>query len=357
MDLQELRNRIDALDNEIVKLINERYQYVLDVGKWKQQRSRAVYVPEREKSLLERLCQQNQGPMLEKTLRAVYHEIMSGGLILERPLKIAFLGPQATYTHQAAMAKFGHSLDYEPKHSIAEVFRDIETERADYGCVPVENSTEGAVNYTLDMFIDSKVEICAEILFAIRHCLLAKCPREKIKRIYSHVQSFGQCRAWLLQNMPQAELIEVGSNTKAAELAAASPTDSAAIAGRLAAEIYGLDVLEENIQDTSDNTTRFLVLGRQRPVPTGDDKTALCIAIGDRVGALYDTLLPFKNANITMTMIESRPSRQRNWEYYFFIDLLGHRDDPQVKTALEALTSMCRFVKILGSFPRSDFTY
>ena len=356
MDLQELRKKIDGIDSKIVELINERYKYVLDVGKWKNQRSSAVYVPEREKSLLERLCGLNQGPMMEKTLRAVYHEIMSGGLVLERQLKIAFLGPQATYTHQAAMAKFGHSLEYEPKHSIAEVFRDIETGRADYGCVPVENSTEGAVNYTLDMFIDSNVEICAEILFAIRHCLLAKCERKQIKRIYSHFQSFGQCREWLLQNMPQAELVEVGSNTKAAELAAAE-SDAAAIAGRLAGEIYGLNVVEENIQDASDNTTRFIVLGKQQPVPTGDDKTALCFAVGDRVGALYDSLLPFKRASITMTMIQSRPSRQRNWEYYFFIDLLGHRADPQVKAALEELTEMCRFVKILGSFPRSDFTY
>ena len=356
MDLKELRENIDRLDTRIVELINERYKYVLDVGKWKNRRLSAIYVPEREKSLLDRLVRLNQGPMPEKTLRAVYHEIMSGALTLERPLKIAFLGPQATYTHQAAMAKFGHSVEYEPEHSIADVFRDIETERADYGCVPVENSTEGAVNYTLDMFLDSNVEICAEILFAIRHCLLSKGPREEIKRIYSHFQSFGQCRSWLLRNLPQVELVEVGSNTKAAELAVGEK-GAAAIAGRLAAEIYGLNIVEENIQDSSNNTTRFLVLGKQQPAPTGQDKTSLCFAIGDRVGALYDSLLPFKHGDVTLTMIESRPSRQRNWEYFFFIDLLGHRDDPNVKAAVAELTGMCRFVKILGSFPRCDFTY
>lgn len=356
MDLKELRENIDQLDARIVAMINERYKYVLEVGKWKNQRLSAIYVPEREKSLLERLIGLNQGPMPEKTLRAVYHEIMSGALTLEKPLKIAFLGPQATYTHQAAMAKFGHSVDYEPKNSIADVFRDIETERADYGCVPVENSTEGAVNHTLDMFIDSTAEICAEIRFAIRHNLLARCARNEIVRLYSHAQVFGQCRAWLQENMAGIEMIEVGSTTRAAELAA-KEKGAAALAGHLASEIYQLNILEENIQDCSDNTTRFLVLGKQRPVQTGQDKTSICFAVGDRVGALYDCLLPFKTGQITLTMIESRPSRQRNWEYFFFIDLLGHRDDPNVKEAVDELTSMCRFVKILGSFPRSDFTY
>ena len=355
MDLAELRKNIDRVDAQIVELINERYKYVLEVGKWKNKRLSAIYVPEREKSLLERLCGLNKGPMPERTLRAIYQEIMSGALVLERPLRIAFLGPQATYTHQAAMAKFGHSVEYLARNTIGDVFRDIESERADYGCVPVENSTEGVVNHTLDMFMDSTVEICAEIRFSIRHCLMAHCGKGEIKRVYSHFQSFGQCRSWLSQNLPGVELIEVSSNTRAAELAAEEP-GSAAIAGRLASEIYKLNLLDEDIQDCPGNTTRFLVLGKQRPATTGDDKTSICFAVGDRVGALYDSLLPFKQEGITMTMIESRPSKLRNWEYFFFIDLLGHRDDPQVKKAIAELSEICLFVKTLGSYPRCDFT-
>ncbi len=355
MDLEELRGNIDRVDAQIVELINERYKYVLEVGEWKKQRLEAIYVPEREKRVMERLCKLNQGPMPERTLRAIYKEIMSGSLVLERRLRIAFLGPQATYTHQAAMAKFGHSVEYLARNTISDVFRDIESERADYGCVPVENSTEGVVNHTLDMFMDSNVEICAEIRFAIRHCLMANCAKSEIKKVYSHFQSFGQCRSWLSQNLPGVEQVEVGSNTRAAELAAAEP-GAAAIAGRLAAEIYKLNLIQEDIQDSSGNTTRFLVLGKQSPAVTGDDKTSICFAVGDRVGALYDSLLPFKKENISMSMIESRPSKLRNWEYFFFIDLLGHREDPQVKKAIRELSNNCLFVKVLGSYPRCDFT-
>ena len=351
-----MRDNIDRIDAEIVALLNQRYKHVLEVGKLKHRSLSAIYVPEREKSLLDRLSKLNKGPMQEKTLRAVYHEIMSGAFALERPLKIAFLGPEATYTHQAAMAKFGHSVDYTSKNSIADVFREIETDHADYGCVPVENSTEGVVNHTLDMFINSNIEICAEIRFSVRHCLLAKCPRSQIRKIYSHPQSLGQCRAWLLQNFPGTELVELSSNTRAAE-AAANEDNTAAIAGSLAAEIYKLDIIDQDIQDNSDNTTRFLVLGKQRPAQTGDDKTSICFAAGDRVGALYDCLLPFKHEGITLSMIESRPTKRRNWEYIFFIDLHGHRDDEKVKRALESLGTMCHFVKVLGSYPRTDFTH
>ncbi len=356
MKLKELRKNIDEIDAKIVELLNERYRHVLEVGKYKEGSNSPIFVPEREKSLLERLNKLNKGPMNEKTLRAVYHEIMSGAFALERPLKVAFLGPEATYTHQAVMAKFGHSVDYLPRHSIADVFADIESDRADYGCVPVENSTEGAVSHTLDKFINSSVSICAEVKFSIRHNLMAKCSREEIKRIYSHTQSFGQCRSWLLQNMPGIELIETGSNSMAAQKAAKEP-GTAAIAGKLAAELYNLEIIDGDIQDNCDNTTRFLVLGKQHPVITGDDKTSICFAAKDRVGVLYDCLLPFKKEDIMMTLIESRPSKQRNWEYYFFIDFLGHRDDPKVKNSLEELGEMCQFVKILGSYPRTDFTY
>jgi chorismate mutase/prephenate dehydratase len=353
MDLEKLRENIDSIDRQIVSLINERYKYVKEVGKWKQDRAHAIYVPEREKALLEKLEAINDGPMEDKTLRAIYREIMSGALALEHPMQVGYLGPQATFSHLAAMGKFGHSVQYEPKSNIADVFRAVESERLDYGCVPIENSTEGAVNHTLDMFTDSSVQICAEMNLRIHHNLMAKCEMSEIKKVYSHAQVLGQCRIWLQENMPSVEIIEVASSTKAAEIAS-EEQGSAAIASALAAEIYKLKMLHEKIEDNAHNTTRFMVLGRQAPVPTGDDKTSICFSIKDRVGALYDCLLPFKEEEITLTMIESRPSRRRKWEYFFFIDLLGHSSEEKIKRALDKLGKLAQTLRILGSYPRSN---
>lgn len=353
MELSELRENIDRIDSQIVSLINERYEYVKGVGEWKTDRSSAIYVPEREKALLQKLELLNTEGLLEnKTLRAIYREIMSGALALEHPLKIGYLGPEATFTQQAALGKFGRSVNYQPCSNIAEVFTEVEMNRINYGCVPIENSTEGAVNYTLDRFIDSNVKICAEINMSIHQNLLANCKTSEIKRIYSHPQALGQCRNWLQKRYPGVDLIEVSSTTKAAKIASIED-NTAAIASSLAAETYSLQLLEDNIEDNCDNTTRFLIIGKQEPLPTGDDKTSICFAITDRTGALYDCLLPFKNSDVTLTMIESRPSKQKNWQYCFFVDILGHQNDEKITKAIGELEKMCQFVKVLGSYPRS----
>jgi chorismate mutase/prephenate dehydratase len=351
-DLDSIRKSIDSIDRQIVSLLNERYSHVLEVGRWKRSRKAAVYVPEREKAVYENLEKMNQGPMRPETLRAVYREIMSGALALEHPLKVAFFGPEATYTHIAAMAKFGHSVEYVAKKTISDVFKDVEAGRADYGCVPIENSTEGAVNHTLDMLLDSPALICAEVNLRVHHCLLSNESKEKIKKVYSHPQSLAQCRAWLQENLPGVETAEATSNTKAAQIAAAEE-GSAAIASSLAGELYKLDLVSENIEDNPNNTTRFLVISNQETKPTGDDKTSICFAIKDRVGVLYDCLQPFKSEKVTLTMIESRPTKRRNWEYYFFIDLLGHHTDKHIQKALEQLGDHVQSLRILGSYPRA----
>ncbi|OGV46016.1 MAG: chorismate mutase [Lentisphaerae bacterium GWF2_44_16] len=353
MGLEKLRQEIDAIDKNIIKLINERYRHVQEVGKWKKNCSHAIYVPEREKSLLENLEKFNEGPLTNKTLRAVYREIMSGALALEHPLNIAFFGCEASFTQLAALAKFGRSVNYVPRSSISDVFNDVEAERVNYGCVPIENSTEGPVNHTLDMLINSSVQICSEINMKIHHNLMAECEMSKIKKVYSHIQVIGQCRSWIQQNLPGVEVVEASNSTKAAEIAKQEKF-SAAIASSLAAEIYKLNILAENIEDAPDNTTRFMILGKQEPQKTGDDKTSICFAIRDRIGALYDSLLPFKEEGITLSMIESRPSKRRNWEYFFFIDLLGHKTDKHVKKSLDKLENMAQSLRILGSYPRSN---
>lgn len=350
MDLQELRIKIDSIDRGIVRLLNDRYEVVKQVGEWKRERGEPIYVPEREKALLEKLETINRGPMPNSTLRAVYREIMSGALRLENPLKVAFFGPEATFTHLAAKMKFGHGVEYLSKSTIADVFHAVESGKCDYGCVPVENSTEGVVNYTLDMLMDSSVKICAEINMRIQQCLLSNTEKSKIKVVYSHAQSLGQCRNWLTEHLPGVETIAVVSNSRAADLAAREE-GAAAIGSELAAEVYGLKIVEKGIQDNPNNTTRFLVTGTQEVKPSGQDKTSICFAIKDRVGALYDCLLPFKHAGVTLTMIESRPSKRRNWEYLFFIDMLGHATDPEIAEALKELNTLAHSLKVLGSYP------
>lgn len=353
MDINELRENIDRIDSQIVSLLNERYEYVKRVGEWKNNRSSAIYVPEREKSLLKKLEALNTNGLLEnRTLRAIYREIMSGAIALEHPVKVGYLGPEATFSQMAALGKFGRSVEYSACANIADVFTDVERERVNYGCVPIENSTEGAVNYTLDRFIDSTAKICAEVNMRIHHNLLANCKRSEIKRIYSHPQILGQCQNWIQKNLPGVDQVEVSSSTKATKTALTEP-GSAAIASTLAAETYGLTVLDKGIEDCSDNTTRFFIIGNQDPKPTGDDKTSICFAIKDKTGALYDCLLPFKTQEITLTMIESRPSKQKNWQYCFFVDMLGHHEEKNVKQAISELEDMCQFVKVLGSYPRN----
>lgn len=351
-DLQNLRLQIDGIDRQILALLNQRYEVVKKVGEWKHAHNQPIYVPERERMLLEKLENLNPGPMSSETLRAIYREIMSGSIKLELPIRIAYLGPEATYTHLAARNVFGQSVEYDPRASIKDVFHDVENGRCNYGVVPVENSTEGVVNYTLDILIDSSVFICSEVHLDIRHCLLANSSKEEIRTIYSHAQSLEQCRNWLDLHMPGVERVPVVSNARACQLAKQEPR-AGAIAGSLAAEVYGLSIQERDIQDNPDNMTRFFVMGRQEPAPTGNDKTSIVFSIKDKVGGLQECLKCFSDMGVSMSMIESRPLKKRNWEYIFFIDLAGHKEDAPVRNALEKLEAMCTFFKILGSYPRA----
>lgn len=334
-------------------MLNQRAGLSLQIGRLKAKSKKSVYSPDREKAVYERIEKQNQGPVSCKTLKAVYREIMSGSLALEKPLKIAYMGPPASFSNIAALKKFGSSVKYTPVSSITGVFAEVEHERADYGVVPIENSIEGAVNYTLDMFMESDLKICSEISLEISHNLLAKCGMGQIKKVYSNPQVFGQCRMWLESNLPRVELIEVSSTTRAAEIAVKEKY-SAAIASLLAAECYGLDIAARSIEDSAHNVTRFLVIGKVESNPTGKDKTSVMFSLKDRIGALHDMLAPFKKYKINMTKIESRPSKKKPWEYYFFIDIAGHYQDKGANKALAELRNVCAHVKVLGSYPISN---
>lgn len=356
MALDDVRNRIDSIDTELLRLLNERAEMVHEVGEIKKANGLEFYAPEREESLLRKLVGRNQeagGKLPEKSVRAIYREIMSAALALETDFRIAYLGPAGTWTHQAAISKFGNSVDYLPQTNFADVFDAVARGKALYGVVPIENSTEGAVSHTLDLFADSPLKICAQILLTIENNLIANVERDQITKLYSHPQVFGQCREWIHRNFPAADLVEVSSTTRAAELAANDP-HAGALSGALAAELYGLKVLESNIQDSTTNTTRFLVLGRETCPSTGADRTSVMFAVKDRPGSLYDALKPFNEFNINMSKIESRPSKKRNWEYFFFVDVKGHCDDPKLVTALEELEEHCSFIKILGSYPDTE---
>lgn len=352
MNLDDIRIGIDKIDRELLDLLSQRADLVHEVGVVKKRDGLQIYAPEREEALLRKLVEMNQGRLPEKSIRAIYREIMSAALALEDDLQIAYLGPEGTWTHQAAIKKFGHSVAYSSQPNFAEVFDQVSRRKADYGVVPIENSTEGAVSHTLDLFVDSPLQICAQILLRIENGLMASIPREEIHTLYSHPQVFGQCRSWILQNFPDADLVEVSSTTRAAEIARDKAHEgAAAMGGKLAAELHGLTMLEECIQDRATNTTRFLVIGEKTCPPTGDDRTSLLFAIHDRPGSLVRALQAFEHFDINMSKIESRPSKRKDWEYVFYVDLAGHCDDASVKEALGALEQHCSMVKILGSYP------
>jgi len=298
----------------------------------------------------ERVAAQNRGPLSGEALQAVYREIMSGCLALEKPLRISYMGPPASFSNIAALKKFGSSVRYLPVNTINDVFAEVEHGRADYGVVPIENSIEGAINYTLDMFMESDLKICSEISIEISHNLLAKCGMDRIKRVYSNPSVVGQCRMWLEANLPQVEIIEVTSTTKAAGMAV-KEKGAAAIGSSLAAECYGLNMLARSIEDNPHNMTRFLVIGKVEGRPTGKDKTSIMFAVKDKVGALHDMLVPFKKNKINLTKIESRPSKKRAWEYRFFVDMMGHHNDKNVIKAIDQLREVCTSLKVLGSYP------
>lgn len=353
MHIPEHRKAIDRLDAQIVRLLNERTRHVLAIGEIKRKAGEEIYVPARERLVLNRIARLNPGPMTNEQLRAVYREVMSSALALEKTLTIAYLGPQATFTHQAAIKRFGSSLQYSAQKTIADVFTEVSKHRADYGVVPVENTTEGVVTHTLDMFVDSDLKIVSQIVLRIQQCLMSNSPRARIRKLYAHPQSLAQCRAWVQNHLPRVEIIETSSNARSAELAARE-AGAAAIAGTLAAETYRLNILELDIQDNAANATRFLVLGRACSPPTPKDRTSLMISISDKVGALHHALAAFRRYRINLTKIESRPSKRKAWEYFFFIDCDGHVESPRVAKAITFLEQECSFVKVLGSYPNAE---
>ncbi|MBN1912947.1 MAG: prephenate dehydratase [Candidatus Omnitrophica bacterium] len=353
MSLEALRRKINSVDKNIVDLLNKRADITSKIGSLKRKAGKSVYSPEREREVLRRAIAQNKGPLTSEAIEAVYREIMSCSLSLEKPLKVAYLGPEASFSHQAALKRFGLQVEYLACNSISDVFSEVEKENAEYGVVPIENSVEGVISHTLDMFVDSNLKICSQVVLDVSHNLLANCPRFKIKRVYSNPNVFGQCRIWLRENLPSAERIEVASTTRAAQIAS-KEKGSACIAALLAAKVYKLKILDCDIQDSAHNITRFLVIGQAEVPKTSRDKTSLMFSIKDKVGALHEMLLPFKKYKINLTKIESRPSKKKAWDYYFFVDLEGHKDSPKVKKAILELENKCKFLKILGSYPIGD---
>jgi chorismate mutase/prephenate dehydratase len=348
--LASLRREIDAVDRRILGLLNRRLDLAGGVASVKRSVGLPVYAPEREEIILRSLAARNDGPLTGPALKAIYGEIISAARAAEEPVKVAYFGPEASFTHIAARSRFGSSTALVPVRTIGDVFAEVERKKAEYGVVPVENSTEGIVNYTLDMFFDSDLKICAEVLLPVEHMLMAR--REGlsgIRVVYSHPHVFPQCRRWLQDRLRQARLVEVSSTSEAARRAA-KERGVAAIGTELAAGMNGLRILARNIEDMTDNRTRFLVLSRQWSGRTGKDKTSVMFSIKDRVGALYEMLLPFRRNGINLTSIESRPSRRRAWEYYFFVDFLGHTAEPRVARALRDLEKGCSMLKLLGSY-------
>ncbi len=352
-NLTSLRKKIDSIDTTLVSLLNERACISQTIGENKLKSNKGIYAPHREKEVLKRIKQLNKGPMTQEAFEAVYREVMSSSLSLEKKLHIAYLGTEGSFTHLAANKKFGSQVHYASCSSILEVFQAVDRGESDYGVVPIENSVEGAVTHTFDLLVDSDLKICAQILLKVSHNLLSNTTLKRIKKIYSNPQVFGQCREWLHKNVGHAGLIDVASTTFAAEKAVKEKA-SAAIASSMAAQVYGLNVIKGNIQDVAHNMTRFLVISNQDVPATGKDRTSLLFSIKDKVGALHAMLTPFSKNKINLTKIESRPSKKRAWDYYFFVDFEGHRDDTNVKKALDQLEGMCKYLKIVGSYPILD---
>ena len=353
--LAGIRKRIDELDRDIQGLVTERARWAQQVAEAKRAAGETTdfYRPEREADVLRMVKERNQGPLPDEAITRLFREIMSMCLALQEPLRIAFLGPEGTFTQAAAVKHFGHAVVTVPLAAINEVFREVEAGDAHYGVVPVENSTEGVVNHTLDMFLRSPLRICGEVDLRIHHHLLGKAESlDGITRVAAHQQALAQCREWLDTRLPRAERVAVSSNAEAVRRAAEDPA-IAAIAGEAAGELYGVPALASNIEDEPDNTTRFLIIGNQKVGSTGRDKTSLLVSAQNRPGALAALLAPFAQHGISMTRIESRPSRQGMWSYVFFVDIDGHIDDPKVAEALTLLDKESSLFKVLGSYPKA----
>ncbi len=348
-ELKNFRNQIDTIDEQLLALVNERAKLARAIGNLKQ--GDPIYRPEREAQVLRRLLERNTGPLSEEAVTAIFRSVMSNCRALEKELSVAFLGPLGTFSEEAANKQFGGLSAPVQCSSIDEVFRMVESGKVDYGVVPVENSTEGAIGRTLDLLMQTNLKVCGEVELAIHHCLLSRAETMKgLKRVYSHAQSLGQCHEWLNSNLPNVERISTGSNSQAAELAS-NDAESAAIASKRAGEIYHLQVLEERIEDDPKNTTRFLVISTHDVAPSGKDKTSLVMAAKNAPGAMVELLAPLAKHQVSMTKFESRPSKMGMWEYMFFVDIEGHHEDAAVAKALAELQLKASLLKVLGSYP------
>lgn len=352
--LRQLREGIDAADDQIIELLNGRARLAQQIGKIKARRSERFYVPERERQVLARLLSKSQGPLSADSMRLIYKEIISASLALESPLEVVYLGPEATFTHEATKRHFGMSARLRPTRTIADVFADVSRGRCEYGVVPIESSSEGVVSSTLDMFAASDLQICAEVLLEGNyHLLTSSGQMQGVTKVYAHAESVAPCIPWLKAHLAGVPVVDVPSTSRAAQLAA-EDTTAAALGTELAASLYGLQVAATSLEEHSGTLTRFLVIGHDHPKPTGRDRTSIMFSLKDTPGILFKALAPFAAAGINMSRIESRPSRQQAWEYMFFIDLDGHRDDDAVAHGLKILQDMCVFFKVLGSYPQGE---
>ncbi len=351
MSLPKLRGRIDKIDEKIVKLINQRAEVVSDILRLKEKSKIGVFFPDREAAILRKIRKLNKGPVDNKDIEIIFEDVLSVCRAIQADLNIAYLGPEGTFTHMAAIRKFGKRSKFIPCGNINNVFGSVAKGRADYGVVPIENSIEGAVNYTLDLFIEYDLKICSEVAINISHSLLRVSDREKLGKIYSNPQVFSQCREWLAREYPVAQLIPTVTTAKAAMMAKKDKT-SACIGNSMLALLYGLKEIKSRIEDSPFNMTRFLVISDKDSYPTKKDKTSIIFSVKDKAGALHSAIYPFKKYGINLTKIESRPSKKKPWEYYFFVDFQGHRSEERIAKALNELERKCAFVKILGSYPQ-----
>ncbi len=358
-ELTQLRKEIDRIDEEIVALLSRRADIARKIGEIKKKKNLEYHAPERERAIFEKLLSLNKEKFGERfpseALIHIYREVISACLSLEKPLRIAYLGPKATFTHQAALERFGFSAQYISCPTIRDVFEEVQSSRVDYGIVPVENTTDGVVNYTLDMFLESDLKISGEVVIPINLHLLSNLDDiGKIKKLFSHKVAFGQCRRWIERNIPGVQLVETESTAKACEIVL-EEENAGAIASEVASYTYHLNILVRNIQDNADNYTRFLIISKREVPPTGDDKTSILFAVRDEPGALYKALEVFYVRGINLTKIESRPSRKKAWDYVFFVDLEGHKEEEHIKQALQELEKVTQMVKVLGSYPKALF--
>lgn len=350
--LKETRDEIDKIDEQILKLLNQRVELVKKIFEIKKEKKKPLFDPSREKRIIEKLIEKNKGPLKAEDIKIIMETIFKIYRGMFKEIAVAYLGPEGTFTHQAALTKFGEKAKYIPVKTIDEVFKEVEKQRADYGVVPIENSIEGVVTHTLDVFIESDLKITSEIVLEIHHFLLSKEKSiENIKKIYSHPQAIAQCRNWISQNLSDVEIYETESTTSAVKKII-QEKKTAAIASEVAAVMYNLNILAERIEDFRENVTRFLVIGKDFSEKTGNDKTSILFSIKDKIGALHDILVPFKKEGINLTRIESRPTKKKAWEYVFFVDFSGHKDEPNVKKALKEVKKSTIFLKILGSYPK-----